>query len=264
MKQLLLLLCILYTISLPAQKKSVAMFTSYGSTVTEDVRKAFVDALQEGVFKSGKYDVLARDGDMETVQKEFALHANASEEAIMGWAEAIKADYSCFASITKIDKNYQISCKIVEAGSSYKLVFIDSKRTQRGDDDLINTLDFIATEMFSGRSGLATVALEGIFEDSDICEISLADERKATWEEAMKVCDCKGDGWSLPTRKELKAVFKEKRIVEEKGARKFQHSDYWTSEKRNNYESYSIDFKTGDEIFYSKLEKNLFRCIKKD
>jgi hypothetical protein len=268
MKKILLLIFILCPFILLAQKKRVAIFNSYGNNVSEDIRIAARDALQEGFVKSGKYEVLERE-QIEDVQKEFIFQANASDEELQKWAQKTPdADYCCFANITKVGVNYQIACKLIEANSSYKFIFADSKRTKNGEDELIDILEFIANEMFSGRAGKATIPCPSCCKEGNgyvDCAISFSDERATTYEEAISICENKGDGWSLPNREELQKIYSNRHVIinEEEGNRKFQLSDYWSSSKRNNYESYSLNFSNGHITFYSKLEKNPFRCIKR-
>jgi hypothetical protein len=50
----------------------------------------------------------------------------------------------------------------------------------------------------------------------------------------------------------------------EEGGQKFKSSDYWSSDKRNNYEAFVVNFGNGKVNFYSKLEKNPFRCVRKN
>ncbi len=265
MRRFLLILCVLFPFTITAQKKQIAIFNSYGSSVNEDIATAVRDALQEGIVKSKKYEVLERE-QIEGVQKEFVFQANASDEELEKWAKKTPdADYCCFASVTKIGANYQVACKLIEANSSYKVIFMDSQRTKRGEEDLTTILEFIANEMFSGRSGKATVHCPNCCKDGNSyvnCEISLSDERPATYEDAVSTCENKGDGWSLPNKDELQKIYQNKYLITDNGGKKFQSTDYWSSSNRNNYESYSVSFNSGNVVFYSKLEKNPFRCVR--
>jgi len=258
------MLCLLCTLSLQAQKRTVAIFDG---SVPEEFKMAVRDALQEGIVKSRRYEVLERE-QIESVQKEMVFQAQATDEELIKWAEQAKgADYVCFANVAKFGSNYQVSCKLIEAGSSYKIVFMESQRTKRGEEDLGSVLEFIANEMFSGRSGKAVVHCPNCCMDGSSyvdCEIAVSDERPAGYEDAVNTCEDKGDGWSLPDREELQAIYRNQRLIVNEGGRKFQSSDYWSSSKRNNYESFSIDFRSGNSVFYSKLEKNVFRCVRKN
>jgi len=262
MRRFVLLLIVLFaTNALQAQKKLVAVFDSYGSSVSEEVRIAVRDALQEGIVKSRKYEVLERE-QIESVQKEYIFQSNASDEELQGWSKLVSADYTCFANVTKIGSNYQVACKLIEASSSYKIVFMDSYRTKGGEEELMTGLEFIANEMFSGRSGKATIPCHNCC-GSDECEISLSDEKKETYEVALSICENKGDGWSLPSKEELINIYKNKQNIIDAGGRKFESADYWSSTKRNNYEAFAVSFSSGVEEYYSNLERNHFRCIRK-
>jgi hypothetical protein len=267
MKYFLWMLCVLHTVSLQAQKKGIAIFDSYGASVSNEIKIAVRDALQEGIVKSRRYEVLERE-QIEGVQKEMEFQANASDEELTKWAQKAKeADYSCFASVTQIGANYQISCKLIEASSSYKVVFMDSQRTKQGEEDLIDVLEFIANEMFSGRSEKAVVLCPGCCADGNNyvdCEISLSDERPATYEDAISICESKGEGWFLPNKEELQIIYHKQQLIVNEGGRKFQSLEYWSSSKRNNYESFSVCFRNDNVLYYSKMEKNIFRCIRRN
>lgn len=257
----------MFVFILQAQKKRVAVFTSAQSSVEEELRTAVRDVIQEGVFKSGRYEVLERE-EIDMVQKELLFQANASDGELIQWAQKIPdADYSAFASISKIGaEDYQVTCKLIEAGSSYKLVYIDSRRTKKGIEDWHSVLEYIANEMFSGRSGRATILCPDCCYDGYgyvDCELSFSDEKISTYEEAISVCEDKGYGWSLPSIDELESIYRKRQIIFNEGGRRFKAADYWSSSRRNNYESFSLDFRNGEKLWYSKLEQNVFRCVKK-
>lgn len=260
MRKLFLILGIFCTLVVQAQKKTVAVEVKKEENIDKSMSEAFRDVLQEGIYKSRLYDVFAREEDMEMVQQEAVFQMNATDEEIAKWGEALGADCVCYASIKKIASNYQISCKLVEANLSHKLLFIESVRI-KGEDGWNNVLEFIANEMFSGRSGKATMPCPGCCKDGD-CEISISDEKAASYEEANKICEDKGEGWSLPGKEELLTIYG-KKIEIAKNGKNFKSEDYWSASYRNNYEAYAINFSNGKELFYSKHEKNIFRCILK-
>ena len=152
MRQFLLITCILCAFGVHAQdNRKVAVFNSVGNNVEAEFGDAVRDVLQEGFVKSGKFDVLERE-QIEQVQKEIVFQANASDDQLVQMAAAVGADYSCFASITKIGINYQVACKVVDAGNAYKVIFMDSRRTKQTDAnavliDLMDILDAIANEI---------------------------------------------------------------------------------------------------------------------
>ncbi|GHT03858.1 hypothetical protein AGMMS49525_09580 [Bacteroidia bacterium] len=272
MKQVLLIITfLLSTFTLAAQKKKVAVFESFGTSVTDDVRQAVVDVLEEGIFNSKQYTVLERE-QIEGVQKEFEFQQTGmvDDAQLSKMGKASGADYTCFASITAFGSNYQIACKLIETESA-EMKYSKSMRTKRGMDDLGEVLEFIANEMFSGKDFKAQQAASSDIlcpkcgQDGDEyvdAYISPNDEEATTQTNAITLCKSKGDDWYLPNKDELKAIYKNQQQIVANGGKKFQRKDYWTSSQRNNYDAYNINFSTGDLEYYAKTSSNVFRCLR--
>jgi hypothetical protein len=95
------------------------------------------------------------------------------------------------------------------------------------------------------------------------CDISSPNEEEnLTYSDACDFCKNKGEGWRLPTKEELMKIYNNRLAIEENGSTRFKYKDYWSSSKRNNYESYVVNFSTGKIDCYSKNIKNPFRCIR--
>jgi hypothetical protein len=273
MKSFLLLIVFLFClVPLSAQKKKVAVFESFGTSITDDMKQAVVDVIQEGIFNSQQYTVLERT-QIAGVMKEFEFQNTGvvDDEQLLKMGKAAGADYTCFASITAFGSNFQIACKLIEAESA-ELKYSKSMRTKSGMDDFGEVLEFIANEMFSGKSftvsaqkQIPEIKCPKCCKDGDGYVdgyISESDEAAATWEEAMAFCKNKGADWYLPDRGELRAVYNRRSDIENNGGKKFQSKDYWSSSKRNNFDIYYVNFKNGSEGYYDKTARNLFRCVR--
>jgi hypothetical protein len=256
---------------LSAQKKKVAVFESFGTSINDEIKQAVVDVIQEGIFNSQQYTVVERE-QVAGIVKEFNFQATGmvDDRQMAEIGKASGAEYSCFASITSIGSNYQIACKLLEV-ETMELKYSKSVRTKRGLDEFMEVLDFIANEMFSGKKFTASgqpraQAIQcprccnngGEFVDGYIGE---KDEAPATWAEAIKACKSKGDNWYLPTKEELQKIYTARSSISGEGWKNFQTKDYWSASQRNNYDGYSISFSTGRTEYYAKTSRNIFRCL---
>jgi hypothetical protein len=272
MKTFILVFLLLGSMNLSAQKKKVAVFESFGTSIDEEIKQAVVDVIQEGIFNSQQYTVVERE-QVAGVMKEFDFQGTGmvDDQQMAKIGKASGADYTCFASITSIGSNFQIACKLIEV-ETMELKYSKSVRTKRGVDEFMEVLDFIANEMFSGKKFTAS----GQPQPQDIkcpkcCNdageyidgyISEKDEAPATWAEAIKACENKGDNWYLPTREELQRIYSARASITSAGSRKFQAKDYWSASQRNNQDGYSISFSTGRMEYYAKTARNVFRCLR--
>ena len=80
-------------------------------------------------------------------------------------------------------------------------------------------------------------------------------EYQMNWAEAEEACYNLGDGWRLPTKKELEIIYKE---LHQKGKGNFKNYKYWSSEEDiESYHDYvAWDFNFSDGNFYSNAAKN--------
>jgi hypothetical protein len=272
MKPFLLIITVfLFSINLSAQKKKVAVFESFGTSITSDMKQAVVDVIQEGIFNSEQYTVLERT-QIAGVMKEFEFQNTGlvDDEQLLKMGKAAGADYTCFASITSFGTNFQIACKLIEAESA-ELKYSKSMRTKKGMDDFGEVLEFIANEMFSGKKFTTTsqqrqeINCPKCCKDGNEyadCYVSEKDETSTTWDEAIKVCENKGDGWYLPNKEELLKIYGSRMVITNESGKKFQAKDYWSSSQRNSYDKYSVNFNTGNLVYYSKTASNVFRCLR--
>jgi hypothetical protein len=277
MKTFLFVICCLFAVGATAQneKKRIAILTTPDTTIDKNIVGLFIDELGVGLTQSGRYEVVGN-------YREYAAVSGEVKEAQEGgliddaqqveWGKAAGAEYMCFTTIRKIGSNYNIACKISEAQTA-KLISSFSIPTKHGIDDLIEVAQLVARRIASGRdittvAGPKHVKAIGCYYDEYQqkyvdCDISIVDEGPMTYSEALEYCKNKGEGWRLPTKEEMLIIYsKRSKLLEQDGMVPFVPKDYWTSSKRNNYESYVINMGTGSETSYSKNIKNVFRSIR--
>jgi TolB-like protein len=153
MKRIFILLLIGLCVSIVygQEKKKVAIFESIGNSVDDDVKGAILDALGEGIYTSDRYILLERANYAQLLKEyDFQKSGAVDDEQLLEIGKAAGADYACYASVRKIGINYRIAYRLVEINTA-AIEFSGSKSTQKGINDLLEIIDAIAEEMFTGN-----------------------------------------------------------------------------------------------------------------
>ncbi len=84
---------------------------------------------------------------------------------------------------------------------------------------------------------------------------------RMNWEEAKRACNDLGDGWRLPTKEELKAIFNQ---LHKNGEGNFESDGYWSNTEVDIYLAWYFDFNTGSADYYDKdhLTTYLVRAVR--
>jgi formylglycine-generating enzyme required for sulfatase activity len=138
-------------VSRPVQeKKKVAVVPTIG-TVSDDVKGAVQDALEEGVANSGRYTLVARGTNYEQTLEEFKFQETGAvaDNQLKDFGNAVGADFVCYATLRKIGSEYRISYKMIDV-ATLEVLRASSKSTKNGEKDLLNIINIIAEEMFGG------------------------------------------------------------------------------------------------------------------
>jgi hypothetical protein len=281
MKRIIFIICCLCTIGVSAQeKKKIVIATTPDTTVSKQIVGLFIDELGVGLNNSGKYEVLQNRKEFvavlgEEVEFQESGYVDDQEQIELGKAGA---EIACYATVRQIGKNFNITCKFIalkttetmKQGQSIGQPF--SVSTENGENDLIDAAHRMARKIVSARDitaekKLGYVKAPKCYNDESSgkyidCDISVSDEENLTYSEACDFCKNKGEGWHLPTKEELAMIYRNRFDIENNGGVRFKTRDYWSSSKRNNYESYAINFGAGTIDCYSKNIKNPFRCIR--
>ncbi|MDR3227377.1 MAG: DUF1566 domain-containing protein [Prevotellaceae bacterium] len=279
MKKIIFIICCLCTIGVSAQqeKKKIVISATPDTTISKDIVGLFIDELGVGLNKSGKYEVVQNRKEFAAVlgeEVEFQESGYVNDEEQIELGKAAGAEIACYTTIRKIGRNFNITCKFLDLKTGKSIGQPFSLATKNGEDDLIDVAHLMARNLASGRDITAERKADWVkapkcyydeYTDKYIdCDISISDEESLPYAEACDFCKNKGDGWRLPTQQELMKIYNNRFVIEENGSAKFKYKDYWSSSKRNNYESYVVNFSTGKIDCYSKNIKNPFRCIRYD
>jgi hypothetical protein len=83
--------------------------------------------------------------------------------------------------------------------------------------------------------------------------------QEMTWTEAKKACNDLGNGWRLPTKEELEAMYTQ---LHKKGLGSFGHNYYyWSSTENGNNKAWFQDFDDGVQTNADKLNSNAL-CVR--
>ncbi|MDR3245563.1 MAG: DUF1566 domain-containing protein [Prevotellaceae bacterium] len=275
MKRIIFIICCLCTIGVSAQeKKKIVVATIRDTTkISEDMSGMIIDACESGLKKANKYEVIPNNKDFIAMVNETEEIQNLGlidDSQQIEFGKAKNAEIIFVATIREIDGNFKITCKFMDVGKRENIGQTFSFETTNGRKGLMEVTHLIERRIATGRD-LTVERAEWVTapkcyydESSDKyvdCDISISDEESRTYTEACEFCKNKGEGWRLPTKEELAMIYRNRLKIETTGVR-FKTKDYWSSSKRNNYESYVINFGAGTLDCYSKNIKNPFRCIR--
>ena len=269
---------LLHFIEASAQdKKKIVIASTPDSLIDKQIKDLFISQLGEGLTRSGQYTVVqnrAEFADVLNEEAEFQKKGYVDDNQQLELGKALGADYACYVAIQKIGKNFSISCKLLDIikGESVGQPFSDF--TENGEEDLIKVAYSMAKKLAAGRDVTEIkkdyITVPKFYQNGngDVVDydIDIQNEEAMSYPDAVDFCKKKGDGWRLPTKEELFFIYRNRPAMEsESGFKQFSKTDdYWSSTKRNDYESYVINFGTGQENFYSKNIRNIFRCIRSD
>lgn len=105
---------------------------------------------------SGSYTILQNRKEAATILGEEVQHqAYIDEEQLIEVGKFYGADYSCYATIQKVGKNFNIVCKFSDIKTGVSIGQHLSMSTERGEDDLIKVAHAMSKELASRRDLLA-------------------------------------------------------------------------------------------------------------
>lgn len=261
----------------PAQeKKKIVISSTPDSVIDGQIRGMFMDYLNQGLTESGQYTVIQNRNEYAGVLNEevdFQKKGYVDDKQQIELGKASGADYACYVTIRRVGKNFSIACKLLDLhkGESVGQPFL--RNTENGEDDLFKVAAAMAKWLATGRD--VTVIKKNFItmpkfyqnENGDVVDydIDIQNEEVMSYSDAVAFCSKKGEGWRLPTKDELLFIYRNRPAMEaESEFKKFSGVDYWSLTKRNDYESYVINFGTGQSDFYSKNIKNVFRCVRSE
>jgi hypothetical protein len=89
-------------------------------------------------------------------------------------------------------------------------------------------------------------------------EVRIADEPEScSWYDAKTKCESLGEGWRMPTKKELDCLYKNKEKI---GG--FKRDWYWSSEKVGDWNVWVQSFSNGKQFGYSGSNSAKVRCVR--
>jgi hypothetical protein len=257
-------------------KMKVVIQSSIAKNVPEENRDALGElmmmSLSEGLTNTGKYTVLeSRDiiAQKQAEEAGFQLSGMTDDESLTKIGKLMNAAYSCYAQIAFIAGNYRILCKMTDLETG-EIIGNFSATTQNGDKDILGKCDEIVQQIISKKSLSQKVnndisCPQCCWNGSKFVEgvVSISDEKASTWDDAMSICQQKGEGWYLPSKEELSQIYKNRSEITKNGAKPFALQKYWTSSRDSRYDSFYMDFQNGKVDYNSNNTDYPCRCIKK-
>ena len=147
-----LMLC--YNIQAQDDRKTVAVVPAEGPSVSLDIKIGVTNGLQEGVFNSGEYRLLARGKAFEKALSELKFQESGavSDNQLKEFGHAAGADFVCYATLSKYSETeYRISYKMIDVVSG-EIVNVGSETVRDGVSGLLTATDKIAKKLFGGNS----------------------------------------------------------------------------------------------------------------
>ena len=256
-------------------RKKVVIASAPNKSMPENINRAFMARLGAGLTESGRYEVLTNRKDFAAVQSEeaeFQESGLVDDKELLQLGKALGADYACYVEINEIFGTYDIVCNFTDLN---KGTLVGTFSQSAKAETLVDAARELARSIAKGRDVTAgsrksfiTMKKFYLNEYGDVVDydIGIRDEEAMTYAVALAFCGSKGEGWRLPTKEELSFIYRKRYTIEkehvEEEFKPFNPRDYWSSSKRNNYESYIVNFATGTEEFYSVNIKNTFRCVR--
>ena len=137
-------------------RKTVAVLQAESKSVNDEIKGGITGALEEGVFKSGEYKLLARGDAYQkavAVIKNDLIEGTVSDDQLIQLGNATGADLVCYATVSKYSDNlFRIAYKMIDVASS-EIVNVGSESVRNGVDGLLTATDNIAKKLFGGVRG---------------------------------------------------------------------------------------------------------------
>ena len=139
-------------------------------------------------------------------------------------------------------------------------------------DFLVSSINFILEMLFSSKPPkeyLDAIGKPIKFDNIEIAQFDIP--MNMTWEDACAVCDSLGEGWRLPTLKELKEIYKHRKRIGEFLTEIDKEDDvellyYWSADDYPadpDGQAYYVRFDNGYYDVTSKFQDNLsFRPVR--
>ena len=133
-------------------------------------------------------------------------------------------------------------------------------------DFLVSSINFILEMLFSSKPPkeyLDAIGKPIKFDNIEIAQFDIP--MNMTWEDACAVCDSLGEGWRLPTLKELKEIYKHRKRIGEFLTEIDKEDDvellyYWSADDYPadpDGQAYYVRFDNGHYDFAIKYQLNL-------
>ena len=129
--------------------------------------------------------------------------------------------------------------------------------------EINNIIKFLGIDTFLGKS-LYGGTIIGLLDDSILILASKDTETRLNWSEAIEYCSkLSSNGyqdWRLPSKDELKELYKNKDSLDDKEA--FIENYYWSSSEFSSTNAWKQNFNNGNQNNNNKTNANYVRAVR--
>jgi len=227
---------LLVNLSFAQNKIGVALATG---SVDEGTKAAITDAIIQGLINSG-YSIVERS-QYDKIMKEQELQASdfTNDESRIEFGNLLGAQYLCLSSANRIAQNYLITYRLVDVKTGE--ILLNEKKTATETTIMEVIISLSEEKLFTLKDNSTTINICGI-------EVQKNDLK------GSEQCSSCGQGWRLPTIRELKCMYEHKKEIGN-----FLYGEYLSKDKQNGYPQ-GIRFNSGSQT--SITGKALIRCVK--
>lgn len=157
-KLLTILICMIFSVPLYAQK-SVAVYVTSGESVPKETSKILGSELVSAITKNENYIAVERTDDfLLQISQEQGNYENIDNNKLCSFGKKFGASNVCVADITKFGEEYYIVARILDINTAK--VWKTSKKTSalKSLDELISVSEHIADDLFGSSKELSTYA----------------------------------------------------------------------------------------------------------
>jgi hypothetical protein len=144
------IIAMLLTVAAMAQNSKVAVFDPAGR-VDDEIKTIIREEIGSVVVTIAGYTVLEREMiDMVLKENRYQASGLVEDAQVIEMGKHLGADMVFVTSITRIDANYHISCKLIDVKTA-RIEKQKTSQTQRGKSDIIDVTKNIVAEIFGQK-----------------------------------------------------------------------------------------------------------------
>ena len=238
MKKIITIAIFALLLNLTFAQNMVGVALTTGSA-DEGTKAAITDAIIQGLINSG-YSIVERS-QYDKIMKEQELQVSdfTNDESRIEFGNLLGAQYLCLSSVNRIAQNYLITYRLVDVKTGE--ILLNEKKTATETTIMEVIISLYGEKLFTLKDNSTTITICGI-------EVQKNDLK------GSEHCSSYGQGWRLPTVRELKCMYEHRKEIGN-----FLYGEYLSKDKQNGY-TQGVRFSSGTQT--SVTGTALRRCVK--